>query len=1130
MSWSLDTSTQGTYGITNPQTVSHTCASTAKLLVVTLFVNGNTARTGGAPTYNGTPMTDSGEGFVVHTECGVEVWYLVNPDTGSSYTVSVPNSGALNLDVSVASFIPTSGAGNKDSSNNGTGISVNPSINVVTNVDNCLMIGALGSGDRDAPTAGTNYTIIHTQDAGNQTWGSEYDLDAGTSGTTAVDFATARSDDWGVIGIAFKEATSTSDNQAAYMSGSQDDSDNQPAYTAGGLDVSDNQSAYTAGGISTSDSQPAFIQGQDVSSDSNEAYMAGGVNVADSQAAYVAGGINVADSQAAYVAGSINVSDFQAAYVAGSAVASDSQAAYINGASAGTNVDDNQAAYMAGSTTASDNQPAYINGTASNAIDIQGNEGHIRYVQAAGDGIQAILNAVSTSGVETTLKFRFSNNVAGAALGIHIRASRDWSSLGVPTSGYEVLLDSDGGYDINRISSGSRNLLGSGSWTGDQNAYQIRFQAVGTSVKFRIWQDGGGEPGVWDDEFTTTSEPAGTLQLAVTPTGAGSNVYDIYLDDLSYHVPAGEALSSIEAYVEGQDTASDNQSAYIAGGLDVVDSQSAYIAGTDTAASNQAAYIAGVDTASDNQIAYVAGVDTASDNQPAYVAGGINVSDNQAAYMGADAVASDSQSAYIEGEGGTQSNISAYIAGTDTTGDSQAAYVAGGINVADSQAAYMDALGAVTSSVSAYISGFSANVSSVEAYIKGVDIASDSQAAYLVGGINVSDNQPAFIDGEAATISNVPAYIVGSDTSTDSQPAYIEGQQAASASQQAYIAGVDATGDSQPAYIEGAPDFIFADGFETGDFTNWDADSGFTVTTNAALKDTYGAQADLVDTAFRNVNKNITRESHLRARFYFDPNTLSMTDSTAHYIATVVDDDLAATILWVELLYTIASGFQVRMRHRVDGGGISNTGWYDIDEDVNYIEFDWKASTGPGLDNGYLTLWINGVQQIAITGRDTDELGAQIFRLSASSVDVTTSGIQYFDDVELRRYTYIGGILDRADNQSAYIHGQLATSDNQSAYMAGSIPLASSQEAYIAGQASIASSQAAYIDGEIGTSDSQAAYVVGAASSASSQAAYMAGGVLDTASQPAYIFGSAEGADRAKFKGMWRGMRKRMNY
>jgi len=208
MAFTAGATAQGTYGSTG-NTVNITLGSTVKLLVVVLFVNGNTARTGGAPTYNGAAMTDSGEGFVVETECGVEVWYKLNPATGGDYTVSVPNTNSVNMDISAMGFIPASGGADIDVANSAIGTTQNPSLTLTSVAANALIVGALGSGDRDDCTAGTNYLLIHTYDAGNQTWGSERWLDAGTTGNKTVSFGTARADDWGLIGVSFKEVLST---------------------------------------------------------------------------------------------------------------------------------------------------------------------------------------------------------------------------------------------------------------------------------------------------------------------------------------------------------------------------------------------------------------------------------------------------------------------------------------------------------------------------------------------------------------------------------------------------------------------------------------------------------------------------------------------------------------------------------------------------------------------------------------------------------------------------------------------------------------------------------------------------------------------------------------------------------
>ncbi|MHA2201826.1 MAG: hypothetical protein ACXABN_18300, partial [Candidatus Thorarchaeota archaeon] len=70
----------------------------------------------GIPTYNGTQMTDSGVGKIDGGEAAVEVWYLVGPDTGSPYDVSIPNSGGQVIACSIMSFTST-GTPSKDSAN-----------------------------------------------------------------------------------------------------------------------------------------------------------------------------------------------------------------------------------------------------------------------------------------------------------------------------------------------------------------------------------------------------------------------------------------------------------------------------------------------------------------------------------------------------------------------------------------------------------------------------------------------------------------------------------------------------------------------------------------------------------------------------------------------------------------------------------------------------------------------------------------------------------------------------------------------------------------------------------------------------------------------------------------------------
>ena len=66
-------------------------------------------------------------------------------------------------------FDPSDGACALDVTNSTTGTTQNPSLTLTSVVANALIIGALGSGDRDTPTGGTNFTLLHTFEVGTNT-------------------------------------------------------------------------------------------------------------------------------------------------------------------------------------------------------------------------------------------------------------------------------------------------------------------------------------------------------------------------------------------------------------------------------------------------------------------------------------------------------------------------------------------------------------------------------------------------------------------------------------------------------------------------------------------------------------------------------------------------------------------------------------------------------------------------------------------------------------------------------------------------------------------------------------------------------------------------------------------------
>lgn len=207
MGWLVDATTQSTYGSGDPHTVNHTCASDCCLIVVMMFVSGTTARTGGTPTYNGDNLTDCGEGQVFGDECGCELWYRINPDTGGSYQISVPNTGNASMQLSVISFYNVSGRcvlGNTNSAFDSANVE-NPGVIITVAESGELCVGVLASSYRDVPSARPGFTLLHTYDAGNHTFGSQYDLHRSPITTDCYFLQTK--DGYGIIGALFRGDT-----------------------------------------------------------------------------------------------------------------------------------------------------------------------------------------------------------------------------------------------------------------------------------------------------------------------------------------------------------------------------------------------------------------------------------------------------------------------------------------------------------------------------------------------------------------------------------------------------------------------------------------------------------------------------------------------------------------------------------------------------------------------------------------------------------------------------------------------------------------------------------------------------------------------------------------------------------
>jgi hypothetical protein len=207
-------------------------------------------------------------------------------------------------------------------------------------------------------------------------------------------------------------------------------------------------------------------------------------------------------------------------------------------------------------------------------------------------------------------------------------------------------------------------------------------------------------------------------------------------------------------------------------------------------------------------------------------------------------------------------------------------------------------------------------------------------------------------------------------------------------------------------------DTIFADGFETGNLSNWTICvtdvNDLSVSAGAKLVGNFGMQALLDDNAaIYCTSDHPNAEPRYRARFYFDPNSIAMVNGDLHRIFYGYS---GATKVVLRVEFRRSSNlYQLRAGLLTDGSSWNNSGWFTITDAPHAIEFDWRVASAAGANNGGLTLWIDGAPKADLVAVDNDTWRMDRVQLGAvNGIDAGTRGTYYFDAFESRRLNYIG--------------------------------------------------------------------------------------------------------------------------
>jgi RHS repeat-associated protein len=235
-------------------------------------------------------------------------------------------------------------------------------------------------------------------------------------------------------------------------------------------------------------------------------------------------------------------------------------------------------------------------------------------------------------------------------------------------------------------------------------------------------------------------------------------------------------------------------------------------------------------------------------------------------------------------------------------------------------------------------------------------------------------------------------------------------------------------------------DLIFADNFESNDFSLWShttTDGGdLSVSSSAALSGSYGMQAVINDlTEITATDYSPTNEGLYRARFQFDPNSIIIPSGNGF---SIMETGTANGNGYRLMLSEDSGGYKLQAQTMSDAGTWIAGSMVNIPDAPQVIEVEYKAASAAGADDGYLKLWLNDTLVDTIANVDNDTLLIDNVSLGATgSLDAGTSGTVYFDAFESRRSAH-SAAASQAPTTSVLTPSQAVTaiSDQVTGYIA----------------------------------------------------------------------------------------------
>jgi len=131
-------------------------------------------------------------------------------------------------------------------------------------------------------------------------------------------------------------------------------------------------------------------------------------------------------------------------------------------------------------------------------------------------------------------------------------------------------------------------------------------------------------------------------------------------------------------------------------------------------------------------------------------------------------------------------------------------------------------------------------------------------------------------------------------------------------------------------------------------------------------------------------------EASYRARFSFDPNSISASTGQNHNLFTGLASS-GSSIFRVQFTRT-AAGYQVRVGLRTNAGGELFTAWSPLSDAPHTLELRWQAASA-----GVITLWLDGSLAQTRGSVANSQLRLEEVRLGPTGIGSGFSGTEYYD-------------------------------------------------------------------------------------------------------------------------------------